>query len=208
MARSFSLSCGLLVLVARHALQPAQRRDHRQQQVQFGVLRHLRLHEQRGDAGIQSRGQPVDEHLLDEFRQLTWCLRSRWSARASRRRRSSTRTGTGVRPSSSARRDSCRGATDRSAAFRKELVWLADDCSREAQKYTGELQWDSGHFSRSAKIDVPDLAFLLRCPAFPAIPDQSVSPRAASRRDPRRSSARCHSGRHRARNRLDARGDF
>ena len=64
------LELGLLVLVAGHALEPAQRRDHRQQQVQFGVLGHLRLHEQRGDARVQSRRQPVDEHLVDEFGQL------------------------------------------------------------------------------------------------------------------------------------------
>ena len=37
----------LLVLVGRHALEPAERRDHRQQQVQFGVLRHARLDEKR-----------------------------------------------------------------------------------------------------------------------------------------------------------------
>ena len=64
------LELGLLVLVARHALEPAERRDHRQQQVQLGVLGHLRLHEQRGDSGIQARRQPVDEHLVDEFGEL------------------------------------------------------------------------------------------------------------------------------------------
>ncbi len=64
------LELGLLVLVARHALEPAERRDHRQQQVQLGVLGHLRLHEQRGDAGVEARGEPVDEHLVDEFGEL------------------------------------------------------------------------------------------------------------------------------------------
>ena len=70
MARSFSLSSVLLVLVARHALEPAERRDHRQQQVQLGVLGHLRLHEQRGHARIEPGRQPVDEHLVDEFGEL------------------------------------------------------------------------------------------------------------------------------------------
>jgi hypothetical protein len=36
----------LLILVARHPLQPAERRDHGQQQVQLRVLRHPRLDEQ------------------------------------------------------------------------------------------------------------------------------------------------------------------
>ena len=40
----------LLVLVARHALEPAERGDHRQQQVQLGVLGHVRLDEQRRHA--------------------------------------------------------------------------------------------------------------------------------------------------------------
>jgi hypothetical protein len=43
----------LLVLVGRHPLQPAERRDHRQQQVQLGVLRHARLQEDRAGAGIE-----------------------------------------------------------------------------------------------------------------------------------------------------------
>jgi hypothetical protein len=41
----------LLILVGRHALQPAERRHHRQQQMQFGMLGHLRLDEQRRPAG-------------------------------------------------------------------------------------------------------------------------------------------------------------
>ena len=59
------LELRLLVLVGRHALEPAQRRDHRQQQMQLGVLGHVRLHEQGRDPGVQARGQPVDEHVVD-----------------------------------------------------------------------------------------------------------------------------------------------
>ncbi len=55
----------LLILVGRHALEPAERRDHRQQQMQLGVLGHVRLDEQRRDAGIEAGGQPVDQHLVD-----------------------------------------------------------------------------------------------------------------------------------------------
>src|SRR5580658_5193693 len=57
----------LLVLVARHTFEPAERRDHREQQVQFGVLGHMRLHEQGGDTGIEAGGQPVDHHLADRL---------------------------------------------------------------------------------------------------------------------------------------------
>jgi hypothetical protein len=53
----------LLVLVGRHPFQPAERRHHRQQQVQFRVLRHLRLDEQGGLAGVDPGRQPVDDHL-------------------------------------------------------------------------------------------------------------------------------------------------
>ena len=53
----------LLVLVGRHALEPAERRDHRQQQVQLGVLGHPRLDEQRRHGRIEPGGQPVDDHL-------------------------------------------------------------------------------------------------------------------------------------------------
>ena len=60
----------LLILVAGHALQPTQRRDHRQQQVQLGVLRHVRLDEQCRNTRIQTRREPVDQHVLDLLRQL------------------------------------------------------------------------------------------------------------------------------------------
>ena len=64
----------LLVLVGRHAFQPAQRRDHGQQQVQFGMFRHARLDEQRGLRRIDACGQPVDDHvphaLLDDLRRV------------------------------------------------------------------------------------------------------------------------------------------
>ena len=53
----------LHVPVGRRPLQPANRRDHRQQQVQFGVLRHLRLDEDGRGARVDARGQPVDDHV-------------------------------------------------------------------------------------------------------------------------------------------------
>ena len=45
----------LLILVGRHALQPAERRDHREQQVQLGMLGHARLDEQRRLRRIDAR---------------------------------------------------------------------------------------------------------------------------------------------------------
>ena len=50
----------LLILVARHAFEPAVRRDHRQQQMQLRMLRHARLNEDRRLAGIDAHRQPVD----------------------------------------------------------------------------------------------------------------------------------------------------
>jgi len=41
----------LLIFVRGNAFQPAQRRDHGQQQMQFRVLGHLRLDKQRGTPG-------------------------------------------------------------------------------------------------------------------------------------------------------------
>ncbi len=62
----------LLILVGRHALKPAERRHHRQQQVKFGVLRHLGLDEQRRLLGVDAGCQPIDQHvhrrLLDTLR--------------------------------------------------------------------------------------------------------------------------------------------
>ena len=62
MARSRSAELHLLVLVGRYPLQPAERGDHRQQQMQFGMLGHSGLDEQGGDSRIEARGQPVDGH--------------------------------------------------------------------------------------------------------------------------------------------------
>ncbi len=60
----------LLILVGGHPFEPAQRRDHRQQQVQFGVFRHPRLHEQHRAARIDAGRQPVDDHVLRVFGDL------------------------------------------------------------------------------------------------------------------------------------------
>ena len=53
-----------LVLVGRHALEPGDRRDHGKDQVQFRVLRHARLHEDRAGARIEAGRQPVDQDLV------------------------------------------------------------------------------------------------------------------------------------------------
>jgi len=51
----------LLLLVGRDALEPRRRRDHRQQQVQLGVLRHQRLDEQRALLRVDAGGDPVGD---------------------------------------------------------------------------------------------------------------------------------------------------
>src|ERR1035437_4087003 len=45
-----------LLLVAGHTLQPSQRSDHAEQQVQLGVLQNVRLDEQRAALGIEQIG--------------------------------------------------------------------------------------------------------------------------------------------------------
>ena len=53
----------LLVLVGRHPLEPAQRRDHGQQKVQLRVLRHARLDEQGRLRRVNAGGKPVHQHV-------------------------------------------------------------------------------------------------------------------------------------------------
>ena len=60
----------LLLLVGRHALEPGHRHDHRQQQVQLGVLGHERLDEKRALLGIEAGADPVGDVLVGVRRQL------------------------------------------------------------------------------------------------------------------------------------------
>ena len=60
----------LLILVRGHPLEPSERRDHRQQQMQFGVFGYARLDEQGRDARIQARREPVDGHRPHKLLQL------------------------------------------------------------------------------------------------------------------------------------------
>jgi hypothetical protein len=55
----------LLVLVGRYALEPAQRRAHRQREVKLGVLGQPRLQEQHRARRVDPGGEPVDHHLPD-----------------------------------------------------------------------------------------------------------------------------------------------
>ncbi len=50
-----------LLLVGRHALEPRNRRHHLQQQVELGVLRHHRLHEEGALLGIEAGANPVGD---------------------------------------------------------------------------------------------------------------------------------------------------
>ena len=49
-----------LLFIGRNALQPAERRDHRKQKVQFRVSRDVRLKKEHGALGIESCRQPVE----------------------------------------------------------------------------------------------------------------------------------------------------
>jgi hypothetical protein len=70
----------LLILVGRHALEPAERRDHRQQQVQLRVLRHTRLDEHGRDRRVQTGREPVDDDgpgVFDNFARVFVTRRER-----------------------------------------------------------------------------------------------------------------------------------
>ena len=69
----------VLRLIAGHLLegrdpgQPAVRGDHAEQRVQGKHLRNMRLDEQDRLVGVEARGQPVEEHLLDVALHLVRC---------------------------------------------------------------------------------------------------------------------------------------
>ncbi len=62
-AQVFFFNVLALFFVSRHPFQPAQRRDHRKQQVQLGMLRHVRLDKHGATIRIQSGRQPVQQHF-------------------------------------------------------------------------------------------------------------------------------------------------
>jgi hypothetical protein len=53
-----------LLLVARHALQPRHRRDHREVQRQLGDLEHVGLPVDGADRRVEPGGDPVEHHVL------------------------------------------------------------------------------------------------------------------------------------------------
>ena len=53
----------LLVLIGGHALQPADRRNHAQEQVELGVLEDLALQEEHTARGVEAGGQVVEHHV-------------------------------------------------------------------------------------------------------------------------------------------------
>ena len=55
----------LLLLVGGHAFEPAQGGHHGEQEVEFGVLRDVRLDEDGRLLRIESGGEPVEDHLED-----------------------------------------------------------------------------------------------------------------------------------------------
>ena len=89
----------LLLLVGRHALEPRHRHDHRQQQVQLGVLGHERLDEERALLRIEARRRSSRRRCRRRTSSAGSCRRSRSSARASRRRSRSSRTAPAAAPS-------------------------------------------------------------------------------------------------------------
>ena len=62
----------LLVLIGGHTFEPAERGHHRQQQMQFGVLQHLRLLEDDRFFRIETGGQPIDNHVTTGLGDALW----------------------------------------------------------------------------------------------------------------------------------------
>ena len=52
-----------LLLIRGHSLQPAQRREHAEQQMQLGVLRNQRLQKQHALIRMQARGHQIDQYF-------------------------------------------------------------------------------------------------------------------------------------------------
>ena len=53
----------LLLFVSGHTFQPAERGNHAQQQIEFGLLQHLALQKQHTFRGIESGAQVVEDHV-------------------------------------------------------------------------------------------------------------------------------------------------
>ena len=77
-AQIFFRNVFALLFVCGNALQPAQRRDHGKQQMQFGMLRHVRLDEHGAALGIEPGGQPVEQDFQRILFDLAKCRRNRW----------------------------------------------------------------------------------------------------------------------------------
>ena len=111
MSRPWLTSSGwllLLLLVRRRPLEPAHRRDRREQPGQLGVLGTVALDEQRAAFRIEAEGQERGGHLA---RARPQHVRGRacWSARGSRRCSRSPRTRPAAGRSCGSRPGRCRG---------------------------------------------------------------------------------------------------
>ena len=108
-----------LVLVGRHALQPAERRAHRQQREQLGVLGQAALDEDGRVVGVEAGGEPVDHHVVDVLLDdLALFVVRRQRVPVGDEVEAVVVVPAGA-PSSSARRGSGRGAGRRSGACRR-----------------------------------------------------------------------------------------
>ena len=110
---------GLLLLVRRRALEPADRRDRAQQPGELGVLGPVALDEQRAALGIEAEGQQARRPS-----RASGCAGRRGrgcsSARGSRRCSRSPRTPTGASRSCGSRPGRCRGGRCPTAGCRED----------------------------------------------------------------------------------------
>ena len=104
----------LLLLVRRRALEPAHRRDRREQPGQLGDLGTMALDEQRAAFRIEAEGQERGGHLARPRPQQVRIVRG-WSARGSRRCSRSPRTRPAGGRSCGSRPGRCRDGRPRTA---------------------------------------------------------------------------------------------
>ena len=64
----------LLLFVRRHALQPAERRDHAEQQRQLSMLRHLTLQKNRRLIRVEPRREPIGHHVKGGAFNYAWIV--------------------------------------------------------------------------------------------------------------------------------------
>ena len=180
----------LLLLVRRRPLEPAHRRDRRQQPHQLGVLRPVALDEQRAALGVEAERQQAGRHLARP-RAAGRRRRGCSSARGSRRCSRSPRTRTGASRSCGSRRGRCRGGRSRTAGCPRRSAGRCAGAAAAARA-TGRCRrsWGRSVRDRSHRPARPRAGRYHRRRALPRHQLRRREPPAPARRRARRGHRR------------------